>query len=712
MDHKISSSKAKPGASFRRKVLAAAIAPVIIFGGAALPLAAAAAEPAAAGIRALAPINGAPDAPQALDVSEPRVDGNGYAVDISWAAPTDTAAAESVTGYRVDLISNNSVNNQFVEVGADTFTASFTDLIQESGYFVRVTVLTPMGAGAYTDSMFTTPAIVPQVEASSITATPVTVNGDTYFDISWASAGDGYSYAIRVEDEYNNGYGGGTTYVNDGSPLTARVGGNLTSNTEYRIIVTTRNAPSGQAGYSSDPAERTAVSGWNQLNPVQDLAASTPEAGNLTVSWQVPLSNGTPVASYDVELLQEIDGISVPIDGQTVTGRTASFSSLPTGVYSARVTAVDTNGNSARSTPESAAVAVTGVVAEEAPVFATQPASQAAIEGDEVVLTVTGEGLDSIDWQLYDAEADEWNTIAEDAGATLRWTAPAAGSYSLRAVATNGTGSTTSDTAVITVAEAPGEAPVFSKGLEGTTQLWANQPISLGVELEYAVDTTFAWEFRTADGDWMTIANQDSATLNLPEGLPVLYDGGQIRVAATNGNGTSYSTTTLSIAWQTMSPGVPQGLAAADGKLTWEAPAANNGPGVESYTVLVLQGDREVTSAEVPADGPLEWAGLGELAPGDYLIYVIARNSFGSEASASFSYNTSEAGNGGSGEEGAGTGGEGSGSEDGAGAAATEDGDLARTGGEVATGLGIAAVLAAIGGFAMFLFGRKRKATV
>lgn len=711
MDHKISSSKATPGASFRRKVLAAAIAPVIIFGGAALPLAAAAAEPAAAGIRALA-VDGAPDAPQALDISEPRVDGNGYAVDISWAAPIDTAAAESVMGYRVDLIGNNSENSESKNFGADTFTASFTGLAQGSGYFVRVTVITPTGPAGYTDSMFTTPVIVPQVEAASITATPVTVNGDTYFDISWASAGDGYSYGIRVEDEYNNGYGGGTTYVNAGSPLTARVGGNLTSNTEYRILVTTQTAPAGQAGYFSAPAETTAVSGWNQLNPVQNLGASSTEAGNLTVSWQEPLFNGTPVASYDVELLQEIDGIRVPIDGQTVTGRTASFSSLPTGVYSARVTAVDTDGNSARSTPESAAVAVTGVVAEDAPVFATQPASQDAIEGDEVVLTVTGEGLDSIDWQLYDAEADEWNTIAEDAGATLRWTAPAAGSYSLRAVATNGTGSTTSDTAVITVAEAPGEAPVFSKGLEGTTQLWANQPISLGVELEYAVDTTFAWEFRTADGDWMTIANQNSATLNLPEGLPVLYDGGQLRVAATNGNGTSYSTTTLSIAWQTMSPGVPQGLAAADGKLTWEAPAANNGPGVESYTVLVLQGDREVTSAEVPADGPLEWAGLGELAPGDYLIYVIARNGFGSEASASFSYNTSETGNGGSGEEGAGTGGEGSGSEDGAGASATEDDDLARTGGEVATGLGIAAVLAAIGGFALFLVGRKRKATV
>lgn len=702
MDQKINGSKAKPGASFHRKFLAAAIAPVIVFGGVALPMAAAAAEPASAGIRALAPINGAPDAPQALDTAV-RAETSTYAVDISWAAPVDTEAAAAVTGYRVDLVTNNSVNNQTATVDADTFGASFSGLAQRSGYFVRVTALTATGDGAATDTMFTTDAIVPQV--SGIVATPVTVNGDTYFDISWNSAGDEYSYGIRVEDEYNNGYGGGTTYVNAGSPLTARVGGNLTSNREYRILVTTQTSPGGQAGYFSQPLEIRATSGWNALNPAQDLVASTPADGTFTVSWQPPLSNGTEVADYVVELMQEVDGVKVPVDNRTVAGLTTSFTSLPTGIYSARVIARTASAEVARSTPESANVAVTGAEIETAPVFASQPASQDTVVGEEVILTVTGEGLDSVDWQLYDADAEEWITVGEDAGATFRWIAPAdAGTYSLRAVATNAAGSTISDTATVTVAEAPVGAPVFTKELDAATQLWANQPISLNVALEYDADTTFAWEFRTADGDWATIANQDSATLNLPEGLPVLYDGGQIRVAATNGSGTTYSTTTLTIAWQTMSPGVPQNLAAADGKLTWEAPAANNGPGVERYTVLVLQGQQEVATVEIPVDGPLEWAGLGELAPGDYLIYVIASNSFGSESSASFSYNTTESAEGGNGDPtGSGTGG----------AAPTgEDGDLARTGGEVATGIGFAAILAAIAGFGLFLFGRKRKSTV
>lgn len=721
MDQKINGSKAKPGASFRRKMVAAAVAPVIVLGGAALPMAASAAEPISTGIRALAPFDVLPEGPQAVS-PQIREDGTTYAVDISWGAPSDATAAAAVTGYRVEVIAPNSINNQVTTVGANTYSASFSGLAQQSGFGVRVTVLTAAGDGATTQSMFTTDAIVPGVPSSSIVATPVTVNGDTYFDISWASAGPGYSYSIRVEDEYNNGYGGngGTFYVNDGSPLTTRIGGNLTSNKEYRILVTTKTTPGTQAGYFSKPVEVKATSGWNALNPVRDVTASSPADGTFTVNWNAPLSNGTVAADYTVELLQEVDGVKVPVDDKTFTTRTASFTNLATGVYSARVTARTAGGDLSRATTDSVDVSVTAAEIETAPVFASQPTSQVAVSGDGVIFTVTGEGLDAVSWELYDAAADEWTTIGDNVGATFVWAVPPTvpGEYSVRAVATNSAGSTISTAAVLTVIEAPEGLPVFSKNLGAVTQLWANQDINLEIGLEDSAGTTIAWELRTADGAWEPIVGQTSPTLNLAAGLPVAYTGGQIRAAATNAAGTSYSVTTLDIDWQTTSPGAPLRLAATDGKLTWEAPAENGGPGVERYAVLVLQGDEEITSAIVPADGPLEWAGLDALAPGDYTIFVVAGNSFGTSASEALSYTRQSSGGGETGGENTGgTDGEntaGGNTAGGTGTAAAngEKSDLARTGAELSGGFGLAALLAGIAGIGLTLIGRKKKSTI
>lgn len=439
--------------------------------------------------------------------------------------------------------------------------------------------------------------------------------------------------------------------------------------------------------------------------------------------WSDSYQGGaTPTTSYYVELLDQEGNV---VQDDTTDVRNHVFSDVPAGTYSVRVTGSNAVGT-ASSFTQGGFVAVDAEV-EVLPEITDNPRSVIVYPGVPVTFYIDGTNIDSVRWETYDADADEWVTYSDETSTTLNIAeSPATpGEYLFRAVAINSVGEVTSEAVALNVIEAPQGLPVFSEGLDPVTQLWANQDINLEVTLEDAAETTIAWELRTADGDWQPIVGEVDSTLNLAAGLPVAYNGGQIRAAATNAAGTSYSVTTLDIDWQTTSPGAPQNVAVGDGKLTWEAPAENGGPGVESYTVLVLQGAEEIASAVIPADGPLEWAGLDALAPGDYTIFVVAGNSFETAASDPFSY-TRQGSGGGGGTDGGNTGGGtdnsgnidngdstgGSGTSDATGAPAGEKSDLARTGGEVPAGFGLAALLAGLAGIGLTLIGRKKKSTI
>lgn len=439
--------------------------------------------------------------------------------------------------------------------------------------------------------------------------------------------------------------------------------------------------------------------------------------------WSDSYQGGaTPTTSYYVELLDQEGNV---VQDDTTDVRNHVFSDVPAGTYSVRVTGSNAVGT-ASSFTQGGFVAVDAEV-EVLPEITDNPRSVIVYPGVPVTFYIEGTNIDSVRWETYDADADEWVTYSDETSTTLNIAeSPATpGEYLFRAVAINSVGEVTSEAVALNVIEAPQGLPVLSEGLDPVTQLWANQDINLEVTLEDAAETTIAWELRTADGDWQPIVGEVDSTLNLAAGLPVAYNGGQIRAAATNAAGTSYSVTTLDIDWQTTSPGAPQNVAVGDGKLTWEAPAENGGPGVESYTVLVLQGAEEIASAVIPADGPLEWAGLDALAPGDYTIFVVAGNSFETAASDPFSY-TRQGSGGGGGTDGGNTGGGtdnsgnidngdstgGSGTSDATGAPAGENSDLARTGGEVPAGFGLAALLAGLAGIGLTLIGRKKKSTI
>lgn len=195
----------------------------------------------------------------------------------------------------------------------------------------------------------------------------------------------------------------------------------------------------------------------------------------------------------------------------------------------------------------------------EAPVVTTQPAPVSVREGTDAVFTAAAAGYPAptVQWQRYDGGA--WADIAGATATTLTLPTTITDTGSrVRAIFTNGSGSTISSEAVLTVGRAPALSPV-----DAVTVL-VGAPLSQIVE---ASGTAVVRLTASALPSWLTITDAGDGTATLT-GTPGLGDVGtvDIEIAAENDYGTDSLTVSVTVSSSVPLPGqLPQ---TSDGRLT------------------------------------------------------------------------------------------------------------------------------------------------
>ena len=164
-----------------------------------------------------------------------------------------------------------------------------------------------------------------------------------------------------------------------------------------------------------------------------------------------------------------------------------------------------------------------------APQFDSQPASQSAIEGDTVVLSVTATGLPEPTYQWFADGVEIDGATASDLSLTAV-TLAASGSYTV--VASNSEGSVTSTPAVLTVSQSL-TAPVFVSQPN-------SQIVSQGEGVTFTVDATglpeptYQWFV-----DGVALAGETSAVFSIASVTSA--DAGGYTVSASNSEGSIVS---------------------------------------------------------------------------------------------------------------------------------------------------------------------------
>ena len=252
-------------------------------------------------------------------------------LSVAFTAPSDTGGA-AVSNYAYQLNGGS-----WVLVGATTSPFTISSLTNGTEYLVRVRAVTSEGDGAASGPATGTPRTTPGAP-TSLSATV----GSGQATITFTAGSDGGSSILRYEYELNDS----GSWLSAGvvaSPVTVT---GLTNGTTYSVKIRAVNA----AGAGTESTSESVTPQVDGL-PTQprSLAAGTPTATTMPLTWSVPTSDGgESITDYVVQFKLSTasvwttfaDGVS-PSTGATVTGLTASTS------YDFRVAAVNSVGQGA-----------------------------------------------------------------------------------------------------------------------------------------------------------------------------------------------------------------------------------------------------------------------------------------------------------------------------------------------------------------------------
>jgi hypothetical protein len=220
---------------------------------------------------------------------------------VTFTAPANTGGSP-ITGFTIDVITGTTVVNTVTGIPASATSAVITGLTNGTSYKFVVHAVNAVGAGVGSaESNLVTPA--PAVTAPTAPSIGSAVAGNGQASVSWtAPASDGGSavteFLVRTVLNGTNVQAGALQSVPAGSSSAVITG--LANGSSFQFQVQAVNAVgSGAFSALSNPVTPATIAG-----PPTIGTASSTSAGQATVRWTAPASNGgSAITGYQVQVL-------------------------------------------------------------------------------------------------------------------------------------------------------------------------------------------------------------------------------------------------------------------------------------------------------------------------------------------------------------------------------------------------------------------------
>lgn len=279
-----------------------------------------------------------PDAPTAVEATvQSDTD-----VLVEWTAPVDNGGT-AITGYKIE---SNVDSAGWTTLVADTGNTDtdYTDTSLSAGESViyRISAINSVGLGAA--STASDPVVTFTVPDAPVLDT-VVATSDTEIDLDWtAPVDDGGSAVTGYKIESNVDGGGWTTLVADtGTTATTYTDNSLSAGEQVDYRISAINSVGASAASN--------VLGDTTFNvpDAPELALDTYDETTITVTWDTPADNDSPITGYKV--IWSDDNFSTS-DDETVDDliHELEITGLDTGTqYKVKVRAINAIGESADS---------------------------------------------------------------------------------------------------------------------------------------------------------------------------------------------------------------------------------------------------------------------------------------------------------------------------------------------------------------------------
>jgi subtilisin family serine protease len=230
-----------------------------------------------------------PSAPAAPTASSITATG----ATLSWTTPTSNGGA-AITRYIVEYRAASATAWRTVTVTAPTTSKKITGLANNAGYVFRVTAQNSAGNSPASATSTLTTLIAPPSRPLAPLVSNITATGAT---LTWtAPTSNGGAEIDRYILEYRLATSSTWQSVTVTAPTTSTTLAGLKNNTVYVFRVTAQNS----AGRSqASPGTRSRTQTGIPSTPGNVLVSSA--GTSLSVSWNAPATNGTPITGYIIE---------------------------------------------------------------------------------------------------------------------------------------------------------------------------------------------------------------------------------------------------------------------------------------------------------------------------------------------------------------------------------------------------------------------------
>lgn len=380
-----------------------------------------------------------PGAPTSLAASS----SSSGSATITFSAPSSNGGS-SITGYTV----TSSPAGATCTGSGTTYTC--TGLTDGTAY--TFTAVATNEVGNSIASTANSPALTTQGAASApstISATAGDSQATVTFSGAVANGATITSYTVQAYDSSGSAVSGATCTATTSATNGSCIVTGLTNGSSYTFKAITNSTANSSATSSTSSSASTAVIPAKVPDAPTSIAV-TAGTGKVTVTWDVPSSNGSAILSYTV---RAYDAAGSAVSGATCTATAPSTtcdvsSNLVAGTnYTFKVTATSAIGTSSAS---SASSATSINAAPSAPPNVTAVASNASATASwDAPVNINGSAVTGYTATAYDSSNNARGTCTTGASTlTCTVTGLTNGSpYTFKVTATNGIGTSSQSTA-------------------------------------------------------------------------------------------------------------------------------------------------------------------------------------------------------------------------------------------------------------------------